>query len=146
VHRCRAFHCAWFSFFNAFFVWFSITPLQAEIRKSLGLTTQELWTASIVGVGGTIFMRFLLGPLCDKYGSRILMSTVLCLAAIPCAMTGLVNSATGLAVLRLFIGVAGGSFVMCQYWTSRFFAKSVVGTANAVVGGWVRPSVPTIGW
>jgi hypothetical protein len=53
-------------------------------------------------------------------------------------MTGLVNSATGLAVLRLFIGIAGGSFVMCQYWTTRFFAKEIVGTANAVVGGWVR--------
>lgn len=25
---------------------------------------------------------------------------------------------------------------MCQYWTSRMFAKEVVGTANALVGGW----------
>jgi NNP family nitrate/nitrite transporter-like MFS transporter len=132
----RAFHCAWWSFFNAFFIWFAITPLQSEIRTSLGLSTQQMWTASIVGVGGTIFLRFLLGPLCDKYGSRILMSAVLCAASIPTAMTGLVNSAAGLAVLRLFIGIAGGSFVMCQYWTTRFFTKEIVGTANAVVGGW----------
>jgi MFS transporter, NNP family, nitrate/nitrite transporter len=137
-HR-RAFHCSWVSFFCAFFIWFSITPLQSEIQTSLGLSATDLWTASIVGVGGTIFMRFLLGPLCDKYGSRILMSAVLCVAAIPTAMTGLVNSAAGLAVLRLFIGIAGGSFVMCQYWTTRFFTKDIVGTANAIVGGWVRP-------
>lgn len=39
-------------------------------------------------------------------------------------------------MLRLFIGTAGGTFVMCQYWTSRMFTKEVVGTANALVGGW----------
>ena len=51
-------------------------------------------------------------------------------------MTGLANSLAGLAVLRLFIGLAGSSFVMCQYWTTRMFAKEIVGTANALVGGW----------
>ena len=61
-------------------------------------------------------MRFILGPACDKYGARVLFTVVLCAASIPTAMTGLVNSATGLAVLRLFIGIAGGTFVMCQYW------------------------------
>ena len=25
---------------------------------------------------------------------------------------------------------------MCQYWTSRMFALQIVGTANALVGGW----------
>lgn len=64
------------------------------------------------------------------------MSVILCAASIPTACTGLVNSATGLAVLRLFIGIAGSTFVMCQYWSSRMFAKEVVGTANALVGGW----------
>lgn len=44
--------------------------------------------------------------------------------------------ADGLVILRTFIGLAGGSFVMCQYWTSRMFTKEVVGTANALVGGW----------
>ena len=61
---------------------------------------------------------------------------ILTLASIPTACTGLVNSAVGLAILRLCIGMAGGTFVMCQYWTSRMFTKSVVGTANALVGGW----------
>jgi NNP family nitrate/nitrite transporter-like MFS transporter len=81
-------------------------------------------------------MRFLLGPLCDKVGPRVLFMAVLCFASIPTGCTGFVDSANGLIVLRLFIGVAGGSFVMCQYWTSRMFTKEVVGTANALVGGW----------
>jgi NNP family nitrate/nitrite transporter-like MFS transporter len=81
-------------------------------------------------------VRFILGPLCDKYGARVLFAFVLCGASIPAACTGFVQTATGLAVIRLFIGIAGGTFVMCQYWTSRMFTKEVVGTANALVGGW----------
>ena len=132
----RAFHFSWSSFFLAFFIWFAIAPLLSEIRDDLGISKQEVWTSSIVGVGGTIFMRFLLGPFCDKYGARVLFALVLCTASIPTACTGFVNSATGLAILRLFIGIAGGTFVMCQYWASRMFTKEVVGTANALCGGW----------
>ena len=120
----------------AFFVWFAIAPLLGEIEDSLDLTRDEIWLSSIVSVGGTIFIRFLLGPACDKYGARILLAIVLCASSIPTALTGLVRNLTDLCIVRLFIGIAGGSFVMCQYWTSCMFTKDVVGTANALVGGW----------
>jgi len=81
-------------------------------------------------------MRFILGPLCDKYGARILMGSVLMCASIPCALIGLVNTATELAVTRFFIGLGGSTFVMCQYWSTSMFTKEVAGTANALVGGW----------
>jgi NNP family nitrate/nitrite transporter-like MFS transporter len=132
----RAFHCSWWGFFIAFFIWFAIAPLLSEIRDTLGITKEDIWTSSIVGVGGTIITRFILGPMCDKYGARILFTLVLCAASIPTACTGFVQSANGLAILRLFIGIAGGSFVMCQYWTCRMFTRNVAGTANALVGGW----------
>ena len=132
----RAFHCSWWGFFIAFFIWFAIAPLLSEIKVTLGLTKQELWTSSIVVVGGTIMMRFVNGPLCDKFGARIPYTIILCFASIPCALTGTVNSATSLAILRLFIGFGGSTFVMCQYWSSRMFAREVVGTANALCGGW----------
>jgi len=57
----RAFHCAWWSFFSAFLIWFSIAPIMVQIRTSLDLTKQEVWTSNILGVAGTMFMRFLLG-------------------------------------------------------------------------------------
>ena len=132
----RSFHVNWFGFFMAFFIWFAIAPLLSEIKTTLNLTKEELWTSSIVGVSGTITMRFILGPLIDKYGARIPFVMVLCLCAIPTACTGFVNSATGLAIIRLFIGLAGGSFVMCQSWTSAMFARQIVGTANAIAAGW----------
>jgi NNP family nitrate/nitrite transporter-like MFS transporter len=132
----RAFHYSWWGFFIAFFIWFAIAPLLSEIKETLKLSKEEVWTSSITGVAGTIFMRFMLGPLCDKYGARIPFCIILCTASIPTAMTGLVESATGLAIIRLFIGIAGSTFVMCQYWSSRMFAKEVVGTANAITAGW----------
>jgi MFS transporter, NNP family, nitrate/nitrite transporter len=132
----RAFHVNWFGFFMAFCIWFAIAPLLSEIKKTLNITKQDVWTSSIVAVSGTICMRFILGPLCDKFGSRVLFAGVLCLCSIPTACTGFVNSSAGLSVLRFFIGLAGGSFVMCQFWTSRMFAKEVVGAANALVAGW----------
>jgi NNP family nitrate/nitrite transporter-like MFS transporter len=81
-------------------------------------------------------MRFILGPLCDKYGARVLFTVTLCAASIPTACTGLISTATDLIILRLFIGIAGGTFVMCQYWTTQMFTLEVVGTANALAGGW----------
>jgi len=132
----RAFHCAWFTFFLAFFIWFAIAPLLPEVKDSLGISKQDIWTSNICSVAGTIIMRFVLGPLCDKFGARILMGTVIMGASIPTACIGLVNSAATLAVTRFFIGLGGSTFVMCQYWSTMMFTKEVAGTANALVGGW----------
>ena len=41
----------------------------------------------------------------------------------------------GLLTLRFFVGILGGSFVPCQVWSTGFFDKNVVGTANAFTGG-----------
>lgn len=132
----RSFHCAWWAFFVAFFNWFAISPLLPFIKEDLGLTTKDIWTSSIAAVGSTILVRFALGPLCDVYGPKVLFSITLCITAIPTALTGIIQSKMDLIVLRCFIGIAGGTFVMSQYWGSRMFAKEVVGTANALIGGW----------
>jgi NNP family nitrate/nitrite transporter-like MFS transporter len=115
---------------------FSITPLLSEVQESLDLTKQQIWSSSIAAVTGTIVMRFILGPYCDKYGPRIPMGIILLCSAIPTGLTGLVNTAAGLATLRFFIGIGGSTFVMAQYWMSTMFTKEWVGTANAIVGGW----------
>lgn len=39
-------------------------------------------------------------------------------------------------VLRFFVGILGGSFVPCQVWSTGFFDKNVVGTANSLTAGW----------
>lgn len=37
--------------------------------------------------------------------------------------------------LRFFVGILGGSFVPCQVWSTGFFDKNIVGTANSFTGG-----------
>lgn len=132
----RAFHYSWWSFFIAFFIWFSIAPLLPAVKDTLQLSKKDIWTTNIVAVSGDIFCRFLFGAITDKFGARLPMGFVLLAASIPTAMTGLVNNLTGLIFLRLFIGIAGSSFVMCQCWSTRMFDKSIVGVANGLVGGW----------
>eukprot|EP00978_Attheya_sp_CCMP212_P038818 scaffold196252_cov54-Attheya_sp.AAC.1 len=126
----RAFHLAWISFFIAFFSWFAITPLLSEVQISLDLSTREIWVSSIFGVAGSAVTRILMGPICDKYGARLAMSGTLFISAIPVMLTGLVNTGTGLCILRLFIGVAGSSFVTCQSWTSSMFTREVSGVSQ----------------
>ena len=37
--------------------------------------------------------------------------------------------------IRFFVGILGGSFVPCQVWSTGFFDKNIVGTANSLTGG-----------
>ena len=132
----RSFHCAWISFFLAFMIWFAPAPLLKEIGDTLHLSKQQLWTSSIANDCTAIFMRILMGPVCDKYGARLPMAAVLVIASIPTACVGLIETASGLALIRLGIGIAGSSFVMAQFWPSRMFGREIAGTANGTVGGW----------
>lgn len=75
------------------------------------------------------------GPLCDLFGPRKVFGGMLLLGAIPTGLAPLVRGANGLYVVRFFMGILGGSFVPCQVWTTAFFDKNVVGSANALAGG-----------
>mmetsp|Transcript_23692 Transcript_23692/g.23892 ORF Transcript_23692/g.23892 Transcript_23692/m.23892 type:complete len:509 (+) Transcript_23692:59-1585(+) len=132
----RAFHASWIAFFSAFVAWFSAAPLLPIIKKALGLTKKEIWASNICSIASTIAMRFAVGPLCDMYGPKTVMSLILIVCSIPVYLIGTVTTFSGLCTVRFFIGAIGSTFVMCQYWSSQMFAKNVVGTANAIVGGW----------
>ncbi|RLN96864.1 hypothetical protein BBJ28_00012496 [Nothophytophthora sp. Chile5] len=132
----RAFHYAWLSFFVAFFGWFSIPPLMPTIKEQFSLTDDQVANSNIVSVAGTIFGRVIVGPLCDRYGSRTVQATLLVLGAIPVASASLAVSYEGLMAVRFFIGLVGCSFVSTAYWTTVMFSKEVVGSANAIAAGW----------
>jgi len=133
-------HIVWIivlSLFDTSFTWFAMTPLLSEIARSLDLTRKEIFTSSVLAVVSSAFMRIWIGPLNDMYGARWMMCFTLVAAAIPTALVGLLlQSRTSLYLLRLFIGVAGASFVTCQYWTVSMFTKEIAGTANALAAGW----------
>lgn len=74
--------------------------------------------------------------MCDLIGPRLTFAACLLAGSIPTFLAGAVFNASGLMALRFFIGILGGSFVPCQVWSTGFFDKNVVGTANALTGGW----------
>ena len=134
--QMRAFHVTWFAFFLCFFGWFGIAPLMAVVREELLLTKAQIGNTIIASVAITVLVRLLIGPLCDRYGARLVYSALLIFGSIPVMGIGLANSYETFLLFRLAIGAIGASFVITQYHTSVMFAPNCVGTANATTAGW----------
>lgn len=100
------------------------------------MTQADVGNSNIAALTGTLLVRFLAGPACDRWGPRYTYIGILAAGAIPTAMSGLVRNVSGLIALRFFVGILGGTFVPCQVWSTGFFDKNVVGSANALIGGW----------
>ncbi|KAI9788559.1 MAG: hypothetical protein M1816_006808 [Peltula sp. TS41687] len=132
----RVFFFSWFGFLIAFWSWYAFPPLMSiTIRKDLHLTQNDVSNSNIVALTATLLVRLVAGPLCDRFGPRRTFAGCLLLGSIPTALAGTVTNAKGLLALRFFIGILGGSFVPCQVWSTGFFDKNVVGSANAFTGG-----------
>jgi len=110
--------------------------MSITIKKDLHLSTNEVSNSNILALTATLIVRALAGPACDRWGPRKVFASLLLMGSIPTALAGLVTNATGLMVLRFFVGILGAVFVPCQVWTTGFFDKNVVGSANALAGGW----------
>ena len=134
--QMRTFHTTWFAFFLAFFGWFGIAPLMAIVREDLMLTKAEIGNTIIASVAITVLVRVLIGPLCDKIGSRKAYTWLLILGSLPVMGIGLAQNYETFLLFRLAIGAVGASFVITQYHTSVMFAPNCVGTANATTAGW----------
>lgn len=132
----RAFHMTWTAFFLAFFGWFGVAPLMALVRDDLGLTKAQIGNTVIASVLVTIFARFIVGPICDRFGPRRTYAALLVFGAVPVMGIGLANSYESFLLMRLATGIIGASFVITQYHTSVMFAPNCVGTANATAAGW----------
>ncbi|MFB2119357.1 MFS transporter [Parapedobacter sp. 2B3] len=132
----RTFHITWITFFFCFFGWFGVAPLMPMIRDELGLTKSEVGNIIIASVSATIIARLLIGKLCDTWGPRLTYTILLAVGSIPVMLIGLSNSYMSFLLFRFAIGIVGASFVITQFHTSMMFAPNIVGTANAVTGGW----------
>jgi NNP family nitrate/nitrite transporter-like MFS transporter len=132
----RAFHLTWMAFFICFFAWFAAAPLMPLIKNTFGLSKGQIENINIAAVAVTIFVRILIGPLCDKFGPRRAYTWLLIVGAVPVFGLAFSQNYAMFLFFRLCIGAIGASFVISQYHTSVMFAENVVGTANATVGGW----------
>ena len=134
--QMRTFHITWVTFFFCFFGWFGIAPLMPLVREQLDLNKEQVGNILIASVSATILARLVIGKLCDSLGPRLSYTILLALGAIPVMCIGFSNSYESFLLFRFVIGVIGASFVITQFHTSMMFAPNIVGTANAVAGGW----------
>jgi len=134
--QMRTFHITWITFFFCFFGWFGIAPLMPLVKAQLHLDKSQIGNVVIASVSSTIIARLFIGKLCDTLGPRLSYTILLVLGSIPVMCIGLANSYESFLLFRLVIGIIGASFVITQFHTSVMFAPNVVGTANAVSGGW----------
>ena len=134
--QMKTFHITWLTFFVCFFGWFGIAPLMPIIREQLHLSKEQVGNITIASVSATIIARLVIGRLCDTLGPRLSYTILLLIGAIPVIGIGFANSYESFLIFRFVIGIIGASFVITQFHTSVMFAPNVVGTANAVAGGW----------
>ncbi|KAM0793515.1 hypothetical protein ACM66B_000954 [Microbotryomycetes sp. NB124-2] len=130
----RVFFFAWFSFLISFLSWSAL--LTITIREDLKLTDNEILNSNIVAGVASLLVRLSAGFLCERFGPRKVLCSILVASALPCGLAGTVNGPVGLYFIRFFMGIAGGSFVPAQVWVTAHFDKRVLGTSTACAAGW----------
>lgn len=149
--KTRTLHLTWFAFFISFAVWFNHAPLLIAIQQTFGLSSQEIKALLIINVALTIPARIIVGMLVDKYGPRIMYSSLLFVSSWICFVFALADSYQMLALSRFMLGFVGAGFVIGIRMIGEWFPARQVGIAEGIYGGWgnfgsaaAAMSLPTI--
>ncbi|MEZ8390303.1 NarK family nitrate/nitrite MFS transporter [Vibrio splendidus] len=134
--KMKTLHLSWMAFFITFVVWFNFAPLLQMVKTSLGLSTEEIKTLLILNVALTIPARVAIGMLTDRYGPRLVYSSLLAVCSIPCFMFAMADSFIQAAIARFLLGFIGAGFVVGIRLVSEWFPHNELGTAEGVYGGW----------
>lgn len=100
------------------------------------MTTQEIKTLLLLNVSIAIPARVLIGMLTDKYGPRIVYSSLLVICSIPCFMFAVSDNFVQAAISRFALGLIGAGFVIGIRMVSEWFPHDELGTAEGIYGGW----------
>ncbi len=132
----RLLHLTWFAFFLTFVVWFSHAPLRPLIMETFDMTMDQWKALLILNVALTIPARIAIGIAVDKFGPRIVYSTLLWVSGILCVAFASAQSFEQLAALRFAMGFVGAGFVIGIRMVGEWFPARQVGLAEGVYGGW----------
>lgn len=91
------------------------------------------WLLGIPILSGSVF-RLPIGILTDKYGGKIVFSTLLLVCSIPLFLLPFANSFWSFAILSFFFGLVGTSFAVGIGYTSVWYPKEWQGRALGIFG------------
>ncbi|QDI91720.1 NarK/NasA family nitrate transporter [Salicibibacter halophilus] len=135
--KIKMLHLTWFAFFVAFFAWFNMAPLASSMMDDMGwLTAEHIAALGIINVILTIPARIIIGSLLDRYGPRVVFSTLLVVMSIPTFIFAFGDTWAQLVISRLVLGSIGASFVIGIRLVSEWFPPKSVGFAEGIYGGW----------
>ena len=96
-------------------------------------TVQVGWLFGIPILSGAIF-RFPIGMLTDKFGGKVIFTSLLVFCSIPMFLLSYANDYSSFALLSFIFGLTGASFACGIAYTSLWFPKNKQGTALGIFG------------
>lgn len=96
-------------------------------------SVQVGWLLGIPILSGAIF-RFPIGMLTDKFGGKVIFTSLLFFCSIPMFLLSFANDYLIFALLSFMFGLAGSSFACGIAYTSLWFPKNKQGTALGIFG------------
>ncbi|MBT2690353.1 NarK/NasA family nitrate transporter [Bacillus sp. ISL-47] len=135
--RMKVLHYTWLAFFISFFTWYNMAPLATTMLEEMKwLTVQHIAALGILNVALTIPARIIIGNLLDRYGPRLVYSSLLIVMSIPTLIFAFADNWLQLMISRLVLGSIGASFVIGIRMVSEWFPPKDVGFAEGIYGGW----------
>ena len=123
-----------FAFAVCFAVWMMFGVVGIPVRKTLGLSNTEfgLLTSTPVLLGA--LMRLPLGIWTDRFGGRIVMTTLLLVSAAPVYVVSYATQYWQFLAIGLVLGIVGASFAVGTPYCARFFPPEKRGFAMGFFG------------
>jgi NNP family nitrate/nitrite transporter-like MFS transporter len=123
------------AFTICFFAWSMFGPLGPTLQTHLHLTDLQLaFVVAIPVVLGSV-MRIPMGLLTDRFGGRVVFTSLMAYSVIPLVLLALFhNSFAVVAVLGFLLGVTGSSFAVGVPFVNRWYEKKRQGFALGVYG------------
>lgn len=134
--KIRTLHLTWAAFFLTFVVWFNHAPLKPLIMATFNMSVDQWKALLTLNVALTIPARIVIGILVDRFGPRIVYSSLLVLSGIFCGLFAFAQTYEQLALLRFLLGFVGAGFVIGIRLVGEWFPAKSVGLAQGIYGGW----------
>ena len=134
------------AFTVAFAIWGLLAGLMPILKKELALSAAQASLLVAVPVILGSLGRIPVGMLADRFGGRIVFSSILFFMAAPAFALGLIHGYNAFLLVAVFLGVAGTSFSVGVSFVSRWFPPEKQGTALGIYGaGNIGQSIAVFG-
>ncbi|HET7932251.1 MAG TPA: MFS transporter [Rhodanobacteraceae bacterium] len=123
-----------FAFVVCFAVWMMFGVIGIPIRKGLGLNATEFGLLTATPVLSGAALRLPLGIWTDRFGGRVVMTTLLLACVIPVWLVSYATQLWQFLLIGLILGAVGASFAVGTPYVARFFPAARRGLAMGVFG------------